>query len=80
MRDLEARDNWIAARIDELMDDAEWFKTICICHSIVGDAIIQSRDQLAFDVAKETAEREHAAIMADLEEERINQHRGHHEF
>lgn len=70
MRDLEARDNWIAARIDELLDDGDFFKEWCIEHD----------HETLEDYAKRTAEREHAAIMTDLEDERINQHRGHHEF
>lgn len=70
MRDLEARANWIDARIDELMDDDDFFKEWRTEH-----------DYEPLEVfAKRTAEREHATIIADLEDERINQHRGHHEF
>lgn len=67
-RGLEARDLWIAARIEELMDDAEWLK--------------DKEDTLGFEratdykfmrqCAEKQSAREHAALMADLEDERIN--------
>lgn len=60
-RGLEARDLWIAARIEELMDDAEWLLTVS-----------DDWSDNAIDYATLQAEREHAALMADLEEERIN--------
>lgn len=61
LRDLEARENWIQARIDELMDDADWLLTVS-----------DDWSDNAIDYATQQAEREHAAIMADLEDERIS--------
>lgn len=62
---LEARANWIAARIDELMDDADWLT----------DARAEWRENgFGFEEnyikakAASKAEREHASLMADLEE------------
>lgn len=65
LRDLEAHENWIAARIDELMDDAEWMlatKTKWFyCEYDVIYSLIKAE-------AAEQAAREHASIIADLEE------------
>lgn len=65
LRDLEARDNWIAARVEGLMDDADlvlatkekWF----YCEDDVIYSLIKTE-------ATEQAIREHASIIADLEE------------
>lgn len=57
LRDLEARKLWIAARIDELMDDADF------AESFEWRGIVSLRE-----FAKKTAEDEHASIIADLEE------------
>lgn len=64
LRDLEARENWIAARVDELMDDADF------AESFEWRGIVSLRE-----FARKEAEREHAAIMAGLEDERIEQWR-----
>lgn len=58
MRDLEARDNWIAARVDELMGDDDF----------LGEWAELSINITTRAYATQVAEREHAAIMADLEE------------
>lgn len=55
--DLEARDNWIAARIDELLADADFVET----WEFQGNISLR-------DYAARTATREHAAIIAGLEE------------
>lgn len=69
LRDLEARENWIAARVDELMTDEEWMlKTKdkwFYCEDDVNYSLIKSE-------ALEQAEREHASIMADLDEALID--------
>lgn len=68
LRDLESRELWIAARVNELMDhDEEWFDGVaddwyedaCACGSL---------DEFAKNKATEQATREHASLMADLEE------------
>lgn len=61
LRDLEVRDNWIAARIDELLADAEFVES----HEYCGPASLA-------ESATKQAEREHAAIIADLEESIID--------
>lgn len=69
LRDLEARELWIAARVDELMDDDEWIAKmkdeLFYCESDVICSLIKAE-------AEEKAAREHAAIMADLDDERIS--------
>ena len=62
MRDLEARENWIQARIDELLDDDDFVESWEHQGSIIS----------LRDYAGGIAEREHAANMVDLEDERIN--------
>ena len=62
LRDLEAKENWIAARIDELMDDDDFFKEWCAEHDFETIEAFATR----------TAEREHASLMADLEEAMID--------
>ncbi len=57
LRDLEARDNWIEARIDELMDAFAW----CI-DANMNHACASHKDRLEF--AKKQATREHAEIEA----------------
>lgn len=68
-RGLEAKENWIAARIDELLDDADWIlatKTKWFyCEYDVIYSLIKTE-------ATGQAEREHAAIIADLEEAMID--------
>lgn len=65
LRDLEARDNWIEARVDELMDDADWVLATKEKWFYCGDDVIYS---LIKTEATEQAAREHASITADLEE------------
>lgn len=77
-RGLEARDNWIAARIDELLSCDKWrAETLEDWAHGESDLVYGG---YAIQKAEKQAIREHAAIMADLEDERINQHRGHYEF
>lgn len=56
-RGLEAKENWIAARIDELLDDAEF------AEHFEWRGIVSLRE-----FAKKTAEDEYASLMTDLEE------------
>lgn len=67
MRDLEARANWLAARVDELLD-SDWWREDKRCADL--DEYLSESDYK--ELALEQAEREHAELMADLEEERIN--------
>ena len=65
MRDLEAREYWIESRIDELLCDNLW----CIEMSEkFSKSWIADFDEYMKISAKRQAEKEHAAIMADLEE------------
>lgn len=65
MRDLEARELWIEARVDELLCDNLW----CIEMSEkFSKSWIADFDEYMKISAKQQAAREHAAIIADLEE------------
>lgn len=69
LRDLEARDNWIEARIDELMDDNEWVLEIknkwFYCEDDVNYSLIKAE-------ATEQAIREHAEIEAMILDAQID--------
>lgn len=67
LRDLEARDNWIAARVDELLDDEDWTETQFEFYKEDDDTGM-SWSQFSMASAKRQAEKEHASIIADLEE------------
>lgn len=71
-RGLEAKENWIAARVEELMDHDEewldgvaddWYEDACACGSL---------DEFAKNKATEQATREYTSIIADLEESIID--------
>ena len=64
-RGLEARENWIAARIDELLADSEWFADAQVEWHENGFGF--EEDYIRAKAAAK-AVREHAAIIADLEE------------
>lgn len=61
LRDLEARELWIEARVDELMDDDDF----------VSEWVNFGEGKLN-EYAREQATREHASIIADLEEALID--------
>ncbi len=56
-RGMEAKENWLAARIDELLVDAELVES----HEYCGPVSLT-------DYAKQQAAREHASLIADLGE------------
>lgn len=71
LRDLEARELWIAARVDELMDDESFI--VEQSRNYENDAFGPSDfGDYARGMAFFTACKEHAAIMADLDDERIS--------
>lgn len=61
LRDLEARDNWIAARIDELLADDEWILTVS-----------DDWSDNAIDYATLQAERDYAEIEAMILDAQID--------
>lgn len=69
-RGLEARDNWIAARIDELISCEKWRAETLEDWAYDESELVYGG--YAIQKAEKQAEKEHAAIMADLEDERIN--------
>ena len=68
-RDLEAKENWISARIDELMDDADWLDDARAEWHENGFGFEETYIKAK---AASKAAREHAALMADLEEALID--------
>lgn len=68
---LEAKEYWIESRIDELLDDDDWTDTQFEFYKEDDDPDM-SWSQFSMAAAKRQAEKEHAAITADLEDERIN--------
>lgn len=71
LRDLEARDNWIEARVDELMDDDEW-KSVERDVWIYIDDGNESLDAHYLRRATELATREHAEIEAMILDAQID--------
>lgn len=70
LRDLESKNLWIQARVDELMGDDEWLDDVA--DDWYENADGETLDSFAKDCAMRKAEREHASIIADLEESIID--------
>lgn len=69
MRDLEAKENWLAARIDELKCD----NLFCIkMAEKFNKSWIAEFDEYMDIMSKRQAALDYEALMRDLEDERIN--------